>query len=29
MYQTNIMISALIYVMLGLGLNIVIGLAGL
>ena len=28
-YQTNIMISALIYVMLGLGLNIVIGLAGL
>ncbi len=29
MYQTNIMISALIYVMLGLGLNIVIGIAGL
>ncbi len=29
MYQTNIMISALIYIMLGLGLNIVIGLAGL
>jgi branched-chain amino acid transport system permease protein len=29
MYQTNILISALIYVMLGLGLNIVIGLAGL
>ncbi len=29
MYQTNIMISALIYVMLGLGLNIVVGLAGL
>lgn len=29
MYQTSIMISALIYVMLGLGLNIVIGLAGL
>ena len=29
LYQTNIMISALIYVMLGLGLNIVIGLAGL
>jgi len=28
-YQTNIMISALIYVMLGLGLNIVVGLAGL
>jgi len=28
-YQTNIMITALIYVMLGLGLNIVIGLAGL
>jgi branched-chain amino acid transport system permease protein len=28
-YQTNIMISALIYIMLGLGLNIVIGLAGL
>ncbi len=29
MYQTNIMVSALIYVMLGLGLNIVVGLAGL
>ena len=29
MYQVNIMISALIYVMLGLGLNIVVGLAGL
>ncbi len=29
MYQTTIMISALIYVMLGLGLNIVVGLAGL
>lgn len=29
MYQTNIMISALIFVVLGLGLNIVIGLAGL
>ena len=28
-YQVNIMISALIYVMLGLGLNIVVGLAGL
>ena len=28
-YQTNIMISALIYVLLGLGLNIVVGLAGL
>jgi branched-chain amino acid transport system permease protein len=28
-YQTNIMITALIYVMLGLGLNIVVGLAGL
>ncbi len=28
-YQTNIMTTALIYVMLGLGLNIVIGLAGL
>jgi branched-chain amino acid transport system permease protein len=28
-YQTSIMISALIYVMLGLGLNIVVGLAGL
>lgn len=27
-YQTNIMISALIYIMLGLGLNIVVGLAG-
>jgi branched-chain amino acid transport system permease protein len=29
MYQTTIMSTALIYVMLGLGLNIVIGLAGL
>jgi len=29
MYQTNIMITALIYVMVGLGLNIVVGLAGL
>lgn len=29
MYQINIMVSALIYVMLGLGLNIVVGLAGL
>jgi len=28
MYQINIMISALIYIMLGLGLNIVVGLAG-
>ncbi|MCB1762722.1 MAG: branched-chain amino acid ABC transporter permease [Gammaproteobacteria bacterium] len=28
-YQTNIMITALMYVMLGLGLNIVVGLAGL
>ncbi|WP_022846512.1 high-affinity branched-chain amino acid ABC transporter permease LivM [Desulfurobacterium sp. TC5-1] len=28
-YQTNIMATALIYVMLGLGLNIVVGLAGL
>jgi branched-chain amino acid transport system permease protein len=28
-YQTNIMISALIYIVLGLGLNIVVGLAGL
>lgn len=28
LYQVNIMISALIYVMLGLGLNIVVGLAG-
>ena len=28
-YQTNIMTTALIYVMLGLGLNIVVGLAGL
>jgi branched-chain amino acid transport system permease protein len=28
-YQTNIMISALIYVVLGLGLNVVVGLAGL
>jgi branched-chain amino acid transport system permease protein len=29
MYQTNVMITGLIYVMLGLGLNIVVGLAGL
>jgi branched-chain amino acid transport system permease protein len=29
MYQTNIMITALIYVCWGLGLNIVVGLAGL
>jgi len=29
MYQTNIMTSALIYVVVGLGLNIVVGLAGL
>lgn len=29
MYHTSIMISALIYVVLGLGLNIVVGLAGL
>lgn len=29
LYQTNIMINALMYVMLGLGLNIVVGLAGL
>ncbi|MCF6246694.1 MAG: branched-chain amino acid ABC transporter permease [Desulfobacula sp.] len=29
MYHTSIMISALVYVMLGLGLNIVVGLAGL
>ncbi len=29
LYQTNIMITALIYVVLGLGLNIVVGLAGL
>ncbi len=29
MYQVNIMSNALIYVMLGLGLNIVVGLAGL
>jgi len=29
MYQTNIMTTTLIYVMLGLGLNIVVGLAGL
>ncbi|MCD4721242.1 MAG: branched-chain amino acid ABC transporter permease [Desulfobacula sp.] len=29
MYHTSILISALIYVMLGLGLNIVVGLAGL
>jgi branched-chain amino acid transport system permease protein len=29
MYQTNIMVTALIYVVVGLGLNIVVGLAGL
>ena len=29
MYQTNIMITALMYIILGLGLNIVVGLAGL
>jgi branched-chain amino acid transport system permease protein len=29
LYHTNIMITALVYVMLGLGLNIVVGLAGL
>ncbi len=29
MYQTSIMITALIYVVVGLGLNIVVGLAGL
>jgi len=29
LYQTNIMVTGLIYVMLGLGLNIVVGLAGL
>jgi len=29
MYQTSIMTTALIYIMLGLGLNIVVGLAGL
>ncbi|NOX32198.1 MAG: branched-chain amino acid ABC transporter permease [Deltaproteobacteria bacterium] len=29
MYHTSIMITALVYVMLGLGLNIVVGLAGL
>ena len=29
LYHTHIMISALVYVMLGLGLNIVVGLAGL
>ena len=28
-YQTNIMVSCLIYIMLGLGLNIVVGVAGL
>ena len=28
-YQTNIMITAMIYVLLGLGLNIVVGVAGL
>jgi branched-chain amino acid transport system permease protein len=29
LYQTNIMVSCLVYVVLGLGLNIVVGLAGL
>lgn len=29
MYQTNIMVNALIYIIIGLGLNIVVGLAGL
>ncbi|MBU1229011.1 MAG: branched-chain amino acid ABC transporter permease [Proteobacteria bacterium] len=29
MYQTNILVSAMIYVVLGLGLNITVGLAGL
>jgi len=29
LYQTNIMISCLLYIVLGLGLNIVVGLAGL
>jgi len=29
MYQTNIMISCLIYIVLGLGLNMVVGIAGL
>lgn len=29
MYQVNILITAMIYIMLGLGLNIVVGLAGL
>lgn len=29
MYQTNIMITALLYVVLGLGLNIIIGLGGM
>lgn len=29
LYQTNIMINALIYIVIGLGLNIVVGLAGL
>ena len=29
MYQVNIMVTALMYVMLGLGLNIVVGVAGL
>jgi len=29
LYQTNIMISCLVYIVLGLGLNIVVGLAGL
>ncbi len=28
-YQTNVMTTALMYVVLGLGLNIVVGLAGL
>jgi branched-chain amino acid transport system permease protein len=29
LYQTNIMITAMIYILLGLGLNIVVGVAGL
>ncbi|NDV18032.1 DUF3382 domain-containing protein [Pseudodesulfovibrio sp. JC047] len=29
LYQTNIMVSCLVYIVLGLGLNIVVGLAGL
>lgn len=29
LYQTNVMISCLLYIVLGLGLNIVVGLAGL